>query len=385
MSISTSTDMNQGFSRLPSLTGLRFIAAGMVFFFHAAYEGLFSDSASQRGFMAIFGQGGWTGVGFFFILSGFVLTWSSRPSDTARRFWRRRICKIYPNHVVTFVVALVVLLGTAAVNVYDAFLNLFLLHAWSPELLTEVSVNPVAWSLSVEALFYFSFPLWIKLIRRIRPERLWPYAIAIMALVWLVPLLANLLPSEPKPFFAPISEWQFWFIYVLPPMRVLDFVLGMLLAQIVLKKRWINLGIVPALALVVVGYVLPSFLPWSFRLVACTIIPLALLIPAVAVADTTGQWSPFRSRVMVFLGDISFALYLWHRLVLSNGHRWLGGQSWSTPVALTVLLALFAVTVFLSWMLFRFIERPIMKRWSSPRPRPVPPTVSPPTSPITTH
>jgi peptidoglycan/LPS O-acetylase OafA/YrhL len=64
-----------------------------------------------------------------------------------------------------------------AVDIYDAFLNLFLLHAWSPSLATEVSVNPVAWSLSVEALFYLSFPLWINLIRRIRPERLWTYAI----------------------------------------------------------------------------------------------------------------------------------------------------------------------------------------------------------------
>lgn len=361
-------------SRLPSLTGLRFVAAGMVFFFHAAYENLFADPTAQGVFMGIFSQGGWTGVGFFFILSGFVLTWSSRPTDTNTRFWRRRFFKVYPNHLVTYVIALVLLLATgAAVDAGDAILNLFLLQSWSPSLATEVSINPVAWSLSVEALFYLSFPFWIKLVRRIPAGRLWAWAIGVMAVVWLVPFAAHLLPSEPKPFFAPISEWQFWFVYVLPPMRVLDFVLGMLLAQIVLKRKWVNLGILPAMGLVVVGYLLPHVLPWEFRLVATTVVPLALLIAAVAAADVEGKWSPFRSRTMVWLGDISFALYLWHRLTLYYGNQLLGGGSWSTPAAIGVLALLFGATILLSWALFKFVEQPIMKNWASPRRKPLEP------------
>jgi peptidoglycan/LPS O-acetylase OafA/YrhL len=42
-----------------------------------------------------------TGVSFFFVLSGFVLTWSARPDDIATGFWRRRIARIYPVHLVT--------------------------------------------------------------------------------------------------------------------------------------------------------------------------------------------------------------------------------------------------------------------------------------------
>ena len=96
-------------SRLPTLTGMRFIAAAMVFLFHANLEGLFASPEAGGTFNAIASQGGWTGVGFFFILSGFVLTWAARPGDSTPRFWRRRFFKIYPNHLVTFIAALLLL------------------------------------------------------------------------------------------------------------------------------------------------------------------------------------------------------------------------------------------------------------------------------------
>jgi peptidoglycan/LPS O-acetylase OafA/YrhL len=70
---------------------------------------------------------------------------------------------------------------------------------------------------------------------------------------------------------------------------------------------------------------------------------------------------------MVWLGDISFAFYLWHRLVTSEIHRLLGGGSWATPVAVAALLGMSAVTVLLSWALLRFVERPAMRHWSRPR------------------
>ena len=61
-------------SRLPSLTGMRFIAAALVFLFHVSYANLFASERVAGTLMTVFGQGGWTGVGFFFVLSGFVLT-----------------------------------------------------------------------------------------------------------------------------------------------------------------------------------------------------------------------------------------------------------------------------------------------------------------------
>src|SRR6185437_14997298 len=120
-----------------------------------------------------FGQGGWTGVSFFFILSGFVLTWSRNPKkDSTKAFWRRRFFKIYPNHLVTFIAAafLLGLITKQVFNVRYAILNLLLLHSWFPQFPINNSFNDVTWSLSCEAFFYLCFPFLIRLIDRIRAE-----------------------------------------------------------------------------------------------------------------------------------------------------------------------------------------------------------------------
>src|SRR2546430_4023453 len=100
-------------SRLPSLTGMRFVAAGLVFLFHSLWQNFFVSPDAQKTTFSLFFQGGWAGVSFFFVLSGFVLAWAARPTDTAAKFWRRRFFKIYPNHLLTFIAA-AILLSTVA-------------------------------------------------------------------------------------------------------------------------------------------------------------------------------------------------------------------------------------------------------------------------------
>ncbi|MEV7028191.1 acyltransferase, partial [Kitasatospora sp. NPDC093558] len=359
----------QDLSRLPSLTGMRMIAALMVFFFHALYQYPFASKGTSDIYGSVFGQGGWTGVGFFFLLSGFVLAWSARPADTARRFLRRRFFKVFPNHLVTYVAAAVIfLLLGQSLGGWKALANLLLLQAWFPQIDVETSVNPVAWSLSVEALFYVSFPLLLRLVGRIRPQRLWAVAGALVAAVLVVPMIAWALPDRPGLFFAPVSQWQFWLVYVLPATRVLDFVLGMLLARIVKEGRWIGLPLLPAMALVVAGYALTSHVSWTYGLVAVMVVPLGLMIAAAAHADVTGRWSPLRGRAMVWLGNVSFAFYLWHSLVLTQVHRLMGGatKTWDDAGALGYIAIAFTLTLLLAWALYALVEEPVMRRWSMP-------------------
>ncbi|WP_433889485.1 acyltransferase family protein [Streptomyces sp. CA-111067] len=362
---------------------MRIIAALMVFFFHALYEAPFSSKRVTHAYNAVFGQGGWVGVGFFFLLSGFVLTWSARPTDTTRLFWRRRFFKVFPNHAVTYLAAVVLFLVIGqSLGGWKAVPNFFLLHAWFPQFDVETSVNPVSWSLSVEALFYVTFPFWLRLVTRIRPQRLWWWAAGLAASLYVVPVIAWALPSKPGLFFAPASSWQFWFVYVLPPVRCLDFVLGMVLALIVRRGLWpARFGLLPALALAVGAYALSSQVSWTYGLVAVMAAPLGLLVAAGANADVTGAWSPFRSRAMVWLGEISFAFYLWHRLVITETHRILGGptKSWGTPGAVGFIALVFTVTLLLAWALHTLVENPLMRHWSRPRssrrtPGPVPAT-----------
>jgi peptidoglycan/LPS O-acetylase OafA/YrhL len=353
--------------RLPSLTGVRFVAAALVFAFHAAYEFPFRDTAIGSVYSQVVAKSGQVGVGFFFVLSGFVLTWTARPTDTPRKFWRRRLVKIYPNHFLTWAAALVLMLITGqAVLAGSALPNLFLVHAWVPKANVLFSMDDVSWTLACEALFYLSFPWLHSLVRRVQPERLWLWAGIVVGVVLVVPLIAQLLPD--RPVFVDTSIWRVWFVYSLPPVRALDFLLGIVMARIVMTGKWIRIGLLPAAGLVVVGYLVALYGPHLYSFVGATIIPLALLIPAAAVADVNGTTSPLRGRVMVWLGEVSFAFYLVHRLVLQYGHIALGaGRTWSTPTAIGLLLLGLALSMLLAWLLHAGVERPMMRRFASAR------------------
>ncbi|MEV7008159.1 acyltransferase [Streptosporangium sp. NPDC051022] len=350
---------------------MRFIAAVLVFLFHAGFQGVFASPDVAGAFSSVVSGGGWTGVGFFFVLSGFVLTWSVRRDDTAPRFWRRRFFKIYPNHLLTFVVAFLLLtfVSQQVIAPGNAVFNLLLLQAWFPPLEMNQTVNTVSWSLSCELLFYLAFPLLIRVVGRIRDERLWLWAGAVIAVIVALPLVAAALPDQPAlPWTQAYSQPQWWLVYVFPLSRTLDFVFGMLLARLVQTGHRIPLGLGGAAVLTVVAYAVAPLLPGTFPLVAVAIVPLGLLIAAGAVADVNGRSTWLSGRTMVWLGEISFAFYLWHRLVLVYGDQWIfRNGSFGTPVAIAVLLALFGITVLVSWLVFSLFERPIMRRFAGSR------------------
>ncbi len=365
-------------SRLPSLTGLRFVAALLVFLFHSSlgnpaitpYSGATATTIGHA-----FARFGGVGVSFFFILSGFVLFWSTkpRPSAEGNPFWRRRLVKLFPNHLVTFAAAMA-LYASATNALQDWIPNAFLLQAWIPRFSTFFGGNIPSWSLSCELFFYLCFPLLARWIRRISPGRLWLWAGAVAGLVICVPALAQaLIHGGPMAPNFPASVYRYWFVYVFPPVRMLEFVLGILMARIVLTGRWINLKLLPALLIAVAGYLVALQLPPLFGLVAATVIPLALVIPAAATADLNALASPFRGRVMVRLGELSFAFYLVHASVLIVGRTMMRGMTYSAPVATGVLVLLFGISLALAWVLNVCVENPLMRRLTTaPAPTAVP-------------
>jgi peptidoglycan/LPS O-acetylase OafA/YrhL len=352
---------------LPSLTGLRFIAAVQVFAFHSYVETFFRDHGASTRFAAVLGTGG-VGVSFFFVLSGFVLTWSARPSDTTRRFWRRRALRVAPNHVVAWVLALILLLlTTGAPTLGQSVPNLFLVQSWVPRSKVFFSMDWPSWSLACEAFFYLSFPLLLKAANRLRPGALWPLALGVMAAVWCVPLVGKLFGSGGRPLQG-VPPHQFWFVYVFPPVRMLDFVLGILLAKIVMSGRWIRVPLPVALLAVVAGYILQLYVPTVYGFTAATIVSMALLIPSAATADVHGRWSPLRGGVLVRLGELTYAFYLLHQLVLRYADWALGSSdTYSTPVAILLIIGLLLVTVFVSWLLYTLVEEPCMRRFARSR------------------
>jgi peptidoglycan/LPS O-acetylase OafA/YrhL len=359
-------------AKLPSLTGLRFIAAMLVFLFHVTLMtspippnvpvNPFGDPETAQNLSWLFGKAGFVGVSFFFILSGFVLTWSAREGEPARPFWRRRMLKIFPNHVVMWAVAL--LLFASTITPWVAYLpNLLLLHSFFPQVDIHRSINVPSWTLCCELLFYLLFPVLLRGVKRISESRLWTWAGIMVAGMVALQLVTQYLVPDTRPAGAPISDLQFWFGYFFPPSRLFEFALGIVLARIVATGRWPSIGMVHAALLTVVGYVAALYAPmvWGFNV--ATVIPLGMLICATATADVRGTRSVLRGRTMQWLGDISFGFYLCQGVVVIYG-SWLLRGTHDTFTASLITLALFAATLVVGALLFFCVERPMMRRFS---------------------
>ncbi|WP_406447410.1 acyltransferase [Streptomyces sp. NBC_00876] len=360
-------------SRLPSLTGLRFPAALAVFLHHSFLPipplRLLADDGTADRLAGWFTQAGGLGVSFFFVLSGFVLTWSAREKDTAKAFWRRRYVKIYPMYVVTWALA-VSLFAMYYTSVGVAIANLFMVQVWWPEYMTNFSVNAPSWSLAVEAVFYLAFPMLLAAFRRIDTRHLKYWITGAIAAVVATPALAYaLFPSSPGiPSGHESSVSQYWFSYVLPPVRMVDFALGILVALAVKHGRWRNIGMVWSSLLLAGSYVLTFHVPYLYGQRAVMIVPIVLLIAAAATADVEGRASLFRNRTMVWLGEVSFAFYLLHYIVLCS-LRWALGedQMFSTTTTIAMLVGAALASVLMSWGLYAWIENPLVRRYSRSR------------------
>lgn len=341
--------------RLPSLTGLRWFAAFGVFGFHLFAGDVATDPGLRTLLRTLFAAGS-SGVPFFFILSGMVLTWSARPGDRTRAFWRRRVARIVPAHMVTWLVVLAMLaaVGRAAAP-GPAVSGLFLLQAWIPDESYYFGGNTPSWSLSCEMAFYAAFPLLLPLIKRV-PRNLLPLTAAgSLVAIWGVPLISLSMPET----------IGYWFVWIFPVTRALEFALGMTVALLVRDGRWRGPGLLPSIGLVLVAYATVPLVWERVSWVAWLAGPFAVLIAAAAVADVRGTRSLLRAPALIWLGEISFAFYLVHQPTISLVNRLLAHSSTSPVRAVLVMLTALVLAVLLSWALYRFVERPAERRLSA--------------------
>lgn len=352
-------------SRLDTLTGLRFVAALLVFLYHSFVEVRFVSGGTGEWLGTAMDRGGSYGVGFFFVLSGFVLTWSFRPDTSRGLFLRRRLAKVFPNHLVTLAVAVLLTVSTGtALGVTDWLPNLLLLQSWWPDPLIASSGNPVSWSLSCELLFYLAFPFLLAAIERIPRRLLWPATLAVVGLCAGAALVGRYVisnePALPYPGFESMSYHQVWFVYFFPPVRMLDFVLGILVARLVLTGQWVRIGMLPALALAVAGYVVSTYSSYLFGVGGIASVWLVPLIAAAATADARGTASPLRGPVWVRLGELSFAFYMVHYLVLTQLRKALGPE-WTSSLGVELLVVVLGIvlSLALAWLLHALVERPV--------------------------
>lgn len=271
---------------------------------------------------SVFLQFGGCGVDLFFCISGFCLflpvvtKWAKGEGVDWKRFYYRRILRIYPGYIVA-VLLTAPLLGWLGADHprpwYQIVTHLLWLH---PALPDAFSGLPAMWSLGVEEWFYFSFALWVFIMLRKPVEgAIIGFAFALLfrqALVYFG--------------FWEIGMWQAGLLS-----HIGHFLGGMLVASLYHRYKDNSLRWQSVIALVGLSFLfacpflhrwgveIPTFARWWGDV--WLVIPMACLIFVCArgnnIVATLFSWKP-----IVYLGTISYSLYLFHYPVI----YWLKGM-----------------------------------------------------------
>lgn len=366
--------------KLYPLTSLRFFAALCVVVLHAANHGLLPQELVQMFDLS-------KAVSFFFVLSGFVLGYANNGrSIDALRFYQARFARVWPATALSIIFVLLVLpqfiyLPSASTSWPSGFvflLNLLCLQALFPIPNIYFGFNAVVWSISVEAFFYFCFPL----VHALKTRRL--LLITILYTI-LVLLSANSLSSfdlagySPKNLDLPVWEG---FVYINPLARLPEFLMGVLLSRLfvssqfasinliyleVRSKRWLVMDILElAFFLLALWF---GFRAYSLSLLVPAQLALDQIISGISFcllilvsASSSGLLGQFFTwKPLLLLGEVSFGLYLFHQPIMIRSAQ-LGGFNLAgvqfLPFHFIPVLAWSLGVSFVSFFLF---ERPLQK------------------------
>lgn len=383
---------------LPALTSLRFFAALAIVVHHC--NGVFWPAVAL-GPLDV-------GVSFFFVLSGFILTYVYRdmaPGGSARvRFYRARVARIWPLHLTCLLLTILLIRIPEPFDPAVLLANLLLLQAWIPFDRFFFSYNYVAWSISTELFFYLLLPLLVVHARR------WIGTGILLALIAVAVLAVGSDQAE-------LGRWETTgnqlsatgLLYTNPLARLAEFLIGVAAGLIFMQRRDtdVDAGITTRWSMVEIGsialllcaywFLLSGFAPIVHRLwlmFGMTALPLgtgadetALLEQISPLAGTlVTEWAdhvgltPFAvaviyvfahqrgrlshllsQRWLVFCGEISFALYLVHQITL----RWV--QQHFTQLGFGAFLVFMASVLLLAALLHRLIEQPC-RRWLTRQP-----------------
>lgn len=337
-----------------SLTGVRGLAALFV----ACYHFLEPFHPNWPPLFLHFIMHGYNAVDLFFILSGFVMTLSSKKlfeggvtGHAYSTFMKRRFARIYP---IYFILTIAYFILKFKLKGWGAFaINLTLLQILFP--FTDGIVGP-SWSLSAEWVIYLIFPFLLLLIYRVK-SKAWNIVCLILGFGLLAYVAldnsAFLNGFQPLPHINGDLDRFRCFSALLRCLS--EYIIGVTIYKLYAENhtryaRYYHYPALPAAVLILVCL----FIHNSDLML---VLGFALLIFSCStdtgiVARLLG-WTP-----VYFLGEISYSLYLVHEIVDRTDkyvfkHHFTG--SYLTPV--NVLLYV-GVVIFLSWVGYRFVEVP---------------------------
>ena len=289
--------------RIEQLTFTRFIAAVAIVIYHYGTNAFpFNHNNISYLFKAAD-----IGVSYFFILSGFVMViaYGDKPKINAPGYFKNRLGRIYPVYLVALgLVTAYYLLKGWDVDIKAFGLNLLMLQAWVPPY--PLSLNYPGWSLAVELFFYALFPL---LFNRFYTQTKLKTVAAFIFIFWLLSQCVFLLLLHSN-FYKGFPSESNDFLFHFPLLHLNQFLVGnlagLVFRQVSFKPRnydiWLGVLILGFVALLSV----PNPRIYHNGLLAIIFVAFIFLF-----CLNTGQISSlFRAKPFIFLGEISYSIYI---------------------------------------------------------------------------
>ena len=407
---------------VPALTGLRFLAAFSVLLAHGLSATLTNNEPPQGAVLWLMQASGF-GMTLFFVLSGFVIHYNyaglvtdGRLRGIAAFFWAR-FARLYPLFLLMMLVYVLVSQRHVAywtgrpeqINAIFQALPYFLLsiQSWIYKLIGGGALidairggSPPTWSISTEWFFYLAYPLIAWFILRARAPAIILLVIGIWCVVW-TSFSTGLYDSAPQidawavGHFGPIAEMQNhedsfvrWLLYVSPYLRIGEFVLGAITAQLYIAlqrhdvtRRENTLGgalfWAAALSVLLVTYLeySPDVPMTIFRKMNMNfaLAPSVALLIFCAARYRSAASRLLTSRPAIALGEASYSIYLVHSIVLISAVKLTGSVVHGTAYNVLKLIVLMAIVVAISLLLYTYYEAPArqwLRRRGSKRPAP---------------
>ncbi|MEW6469829.1 MAG: acyltransferase [Bacteroidota bacterium] len=355
----------------PGLNGLRFVAAFAVIITHV--ELLKGQLGLDNNWLhpVIFNLGG-LGVYFFFVLSGFLITYlliaekDNTGTISIKKFYIRRILRIWPLYYLLILLAFFVLphfgfldiewlKGPFRENFWPLLvLNLFMLPNLALALDTRYPVPHAgqAWSIGVEEQFYLIWPVIVKFSRRF--------------LVLLLVLTGGIVVAKAGILFLSEGHAHNSFIGVIKEFAAMSKIECMSIGAFgayflyTQNKRIMILVFNPLVQLLsylmipLLIYFTPELLQDGIHIVYSVIFCIIIL----NVAANQKSFLKMENRVFDFLGSISYGLYMYHMFIIVFVIRGLQYFGMENDLMANVMFYLFSVglTIVVSWLSFRYFE-----------------------------
>jgi peptidoglycan/LPS O-acetylase OafA/YrhL len=328
---------------IPQLDGLRAVAALLVFLHHVT---------------PIWAQNGWLGVDIFFALSGWLITnlltseWVANKAINYHNFYKRRIARLFPALLCAVLVGslLQITLTQRAVLevVLTAITALCYSSNWAMGWADDIGRLGITWSLAIEEQFYLIWPLALTALQR--------YSLRARILVLFTAVI--LVTINCAYLFNSAGYWR---AYCGTDTHTQAILLGCLFAIAGVKSRPLLGKIVLCLFLVMAF--LPSFMTTAdmfYGGFAVVGLMSAILVSALAHTDRGWVIHLLASKPMVYIGQRSYGLYLWHFILLDLLER-------CVSLAGSGGILMFSLCVWIVTELsFRLIERPIRRACTVP-------------------